>query len=512
MRKILPVAFLLLTWLTMLRPAWPDNSSINDEQRRLLDVRRQQLELRAAQAEHSRMEQLSTEGLVSRVDVERTRGHLERTQLAYQEALLALINRQPRITIARSVKHDSPDGRKLLRLTLLNQSRALDESQFELLSNFKGADPLPDALRTRDVTDLYVSIKDLGTTSAAGTSPAAGSTAGTTIALPYEHHIPRLRFAESSTLTFQLLRDVDSVRVTLSSRGEERHLDVRLQEHESNAGIRLASTQVSQEADLGTQATYDLRLTRSSVDQRTFQLQVLNLPRAVGHSFLEPSGTARLSQISFPVGVTEQQLQLKLFLPEHADDVIRTDEVLEFWAVALDGKEAPTLAEGRSYSAEEIEKARAGATRLRVIPRGVGKIEVSAPSLYAEAADGATLERTITVRNTGTRPLDNIAVRADGPLNWRVELVPAVVPQLPVAGEATVTLKVTVPPGSPEGDYEVRLRSECYAFNQRVPSEEKTYRVGVKARTSLAGPLLLGTLFLGAIGGLVVAGIKLTRR
>ena len=68
------------------------------------------------------------------------------------------------------------------------------------------------------------------------------------------------------------------------------------------------------------------------------------------------------------------------------------------------------------------------------------------------------------------------------------------------------------PSDVPVGDYEVRLRTECSAYNRPVPTEDKVYRVSVKAR-----PNLLGTL--GLVGGLVllviavvIFGIRLARR
>ena len=57
------------------------------------------------------------------------------------------------------------------------------------------------------------------------------------------------------------------------------------------------STQISQEADLGAQATYSLVLGRSTVDVRSFELKVLNLPQQIDYSFVDPTTEARLSQL-----------------------------------------------------------------------------------------------------------------------------------------------------------------------------------------------------------------------
>jgi hypothetical protein len=144
------------------------------------------------------------------------------------------------------------------------------------------------------------------------------------------------------------------------------------------------------------------------VDVRQFQLKVVNLPHQISYSFIDPTSQARLSQLNFPAGVTEQRLGLRLFLPERADEEVRIDQPLEFWALVMDEAQAQRSQAERVYTASEIEQSRAGRVRLVVIPRGVGRIEASAVSLFSEIQTGETVDTNITIRNTGTRRLDNI--------------------------------------------------------------------------------------------------------
>jgi ABC-type dipeptide/oligopeptide/nickel transport system ATPase component len=152
--------------------------------------------------------------------------------------------------------------------------------------------------------------------------------------------------------------------------GQTQELDVQLQQAETDHVVTITSTQISQEADLGSQATYDLLLERSSVDVRRFQLKVLNLPHQIGYSFIDLTSQARLSQLSFPSGVTQQTLSLRLFLPERADEPMRIDQPLEFWATVTDQPQAQRFQPERRYSPNEIEQSRAGRVRLTIIPRG----------------------------------------------------------------------------------------------------------------------------------------------
>jgi uncharacterized membrane protein len=433
---------------------------------------------------------------------------VENAQLGYQEAVLSLLAQQPRLSVLDAVKHQAPDGRKSVRLTVVNLTPRFDDSQFQLLSNFEGADPIPEALRTRDVQDVFLSLKSSGE----GGADSQSTARGTTIGLPYEVHLPTLKYGEARSLTFQLLRDVNSVIVVSSYKGQIQEIDIQLQQAETGELVNVTSLQASQEADLSSPVTWDLRLERSTVDVRRFELKVLNLPRQLSSSFVDRASEARLSQIAFPAGVTAQSIGLRLYMPERADEEVRIDEPLEFYALVMDEREAERFREERTYTPEEIARSSAGKIRLLVTPRGAGRIEASAPSLFSELRPGETLEAALTLRNTGTRRLDNVKVSAEAPIGWRVELAPDIVPALDINRETGVTMRAVPPPGVSVGDYEIRIKTESYAYNRRVPSEDKIYRVSVKPSANVWATVSLIALLLAVVGTVVVFGVKLTRR
>lgn len=483
-------------------------AAVSTEQARFLEVRRCQIELSSARASFQSKQDLFKLGLISKSDLDQARTVVEKAQLSYQEAVLSLLSLQPRLSVKEAMKYQSRDGRKFVRLTVENLTPTFDDTQFKLLSNFEGADPIPESLRTRDILDIFISLRASG-------EPAAGNQAterGTTIGIPYEVHIPELKYGASKTMEFQLLRDVNSVVVASSYKGQTQETVIQLEQAETENVVTISSMQVSQEADLGSDATFDLKLERSSVDVRRFQLKVVNLPRQISYSFIDSGSEARLSQVSFPAGVTQQNLRLRLFLPERADEKVPMDKPIEFWALAMNTAQAEQFKEEKDYTASEIEKSRAGRIRLVIQPRGVGKIEVSAVSLFAEIQQGESVETNFTIRDSGTRRLDNIKISAEAPFNWKVEVIPDIIPSLEVNREINVKLRVVPPPDVPVGDHEVRLKTESYAYNSLVPSEDKIFRISVKAETNVWGlAALIGGLLILVLG-LVVFGIRLTRR
>ena len=504
MKKLIAFVFLFCTCLTVFAQQAP----ISSEQSRFIEVRRRQIELSSARAAFQSKQNLFKDGLISRTDLDQAQAALEKAQLSYQEAVLSLLSLQPRLSVKQAVKYQSRDGRKFVRLTVVNLTPAFDDTQFKMLNDFEGADPIPESLRTRDVTDIFISLRATGE-AAAGNDAAAR---GTTIGIPYEVHIPELKYGESHTMEFQLLRDVNSVVVASSYKGQNQEMVVQLEQAETENAVTISSMQASQEADLGTEATYDLKLERSSVDVRRFQLKVVNLPRQISYSFIDPRSQARLSQVNFPAGITQQNLNLKLFLPERADEQVPIDQPLEFWALAMTDAQAQQFQQEKAYTASEIEQSRAGRIRLVIIPRGIGEIEVSAPSLFSEIEQGESVETSFTIRNSGTRRLDNVRISAEPLLNWSVEITPDLVPELDINQEVDVKLKMVPPPDVPVGDYEVRLKTESYAYNRQVPSEDKIYRISVKAQPNIWGTAsLIGGLLIFVLA-LVIFGIRLTRR
>jgi hypothetical protein len=483
-------------------------SQVPDDQQRFLGVRRSQIDLNSKRAALKRTQELFDNGLVPRTNVDQAITELETAQLNYQQAVLTLLSLQPRLSVKQAMKYQSRDGRKFVRLTVENLTPTFDDSQFKLLNNFEGADPIPQSLRTRDVSDIFISLRASGETAAGNESAPAG----TTIGIPYEIHIPELKYGAMHTMEFQLLRDVNSVLVVSSYKGQDRETMVQLQQAETENAVAMSSMQASQEADLGSEVTFNLKLERSSVDVRRFELKTLNLPHQISCSFIDPASQAHLSQVNFPAGVTQQNLNLKLYLPERADEEVPMDKPLEFWALAMDDSQTKRFQQEKIYADSEIEQSRAGRIHLVILPRGVGKIEVSAASLFSEIQTGELVETNITLRDTGTRRLDNIKINTESPLNWRVEIFPDIVPVLDINRESIVKLRIIPPPDATVGDYEVRIKAESYSYNRQVPSEDKIYRISVKSKPNVWGTAgLIGGLLI-VIVGIVIFGVKLTRR
>jgi uncharacterized membrane protein len=210
------------------------------------------------------------------------------------------------------------------------------------------------------------------------------------------------------------------------------------------------------------------------------------------------------------------QLSLKLYLPKNADEHVVIDKPIEFFCLALDSVQSSKLnamlTETSSLDTKEIDSLKAGKVKLELIPRGVGKIEVRAVSLYHEIKAGQIVNMEVRVKNTGTRRLNNIRIFTDLPLNWRSEVSPDLIQFLDQGKEEIISIDFIPPVDVSVGDYEPKIKTECIADNRQVESEDKIVRIHVSARANVLGISLLVLFLVGLLVGIVIFGIKLTRR
>jgi len=210
------------------------------------------------------------------------------------------------------------------------------------------------------------------------------------------------------------------------------------------------------------------------------------------------------------------KLSLKLYLPKNADAQVVIDKPLSFYALVVDNDQAAAfqilLAKKSDIGPADIAALKVGYVRLELIPRGVGRIEVQAVNLYHEIKVGEGVDMEVRVKNAGTRKLNNIRVFIDLPLNWRSEVAPDLIASLEQGREEVVRVKFQPPADVAVGDYEPKIKTECTADNRRVESEDKIVRIHVASKTNILGITLLVLILVGLLVGIVVFGIKLTRR
>ncbi len=310
---------------------------------KLLRLKSSQLSLDLKKADFDRYLKLKEEGLTSEADFAQRRTAYLQAQVDYQQALISFMGSEARISVASAVKFQNAGGKKFVRVTLRYSSKELKE-----LANLNiSAEDLFPLDFMKEIKDVYVSLKSerkdhLG---------------------PVRKGRPTLPIEEERNVTFQLLKDVENLDVSISYSGKTEMTSVYLQKGVSANIVTINSAQFSQEADLESQATYDLSLEKFSGEANVFKLELVNLPQPITYEFSDPQTQARLSQIKFTEGVTSMKLSLKLYLPKNADAQVVIDKPLEFFALALDNDQSAKLRELAATKTPSLNPAPSRASR-----------------------------------------------------------------------------------------------------------------------------------------------------
>ena len=461
----------------------------------LLDLKKVRADYEVAKQKYENDTKLYDEKAISLNDYNRSKNELLSREVDYQKLILKLISQQSYITVEQAIKYQNERGDRKVKITL----KSAMEGNEEYLSQFKEHfDVFSPEMRSGKIYNIYVSLID--------------NESKTIIGSPYEFHIPYIELGKTGTADFELLKDAESLTVSLNYNNKKDEKNIYLKKGGSANVIDIAAMQFSQEADLSSSASYQLNLERFSTSDDIYRLVILNLPRQITYDFSD-SGS-KVSQIKFAQGVNTKKLSLQVYLPDRDNEQVVIDKPIRFQVLALTNAEYGKL-EGKdlsNISTADLKATISGEEKLEIIPRGRGKIEVRANSLYYEITTGEEVSMDVTVRNGGSRRLDNIKISTEKPLGWQTVITPDVIKSLEPEKETAVKIRIIPPKDGGVGAQEVKIKTEAMADNRKVETEDKTVRIQVNASTSIFGTVLLILALLGLVGGIIWFGMKLSKK
>ena len=499
LRRALSVAFLVLAGIVSLPDSTEAQSGTffnqRDDEYRLLGLKRAKEAYEAAKADYERQRALGEKKLISDQAVDDARRNFSDAEVNYQQSLLAVVFEQQYVIVSSAIKYQTGGNRKGVRLTLQNASGG--GAEFQKLVGVD--DELFRALQPDVVNNVYVSLLN---------------DENAIISQPYEKKIDRIRFGEPVTVQFALLQDLDAVTVSMIyGTGTTSSRKIYLQKDASVNIVAVAAEQFSQEVELGGSTDFALTLELFSGESNTYKLEAVNLPAQINRYFVDPTTDNRLSQFQFTEGVNTRRAALRVFLPDRPTEEVIIDRPRVFYALAIPRERVAEIGSLAATMTEaEIQALNVGYERLELIPRGTGQLMVRAQVLTYTIKPDQSVSVSIDIVNEGSRRLDNIRVVADPPLNWDDVVEPDVIPQLAIAQENKVTITLTPPPGVAPGNYDVRVRTTSLSEDLPIRGEDKTITIKVEQEANIFGTAVIVLLIVGLVTGIVVFGIRLSRR
>ena len=353
-----------------------------------------------------------------------------------------------------------------------------------------------------EIRGIYISLLDV--------------TDDTNIVKPYEEKIPILGYNETVELTFQLQKDVESLKVSLNypELPQPEMRLIYLQKESALDVVNVSSLRFSQEGNLGSSVTYDLTLDRLAETENTFQLRVINLLNRINFEFQDPETRSRQSQVKFTQEQSKRNLSLIVYLPEELD-ASYLDNTLEFYVAVLDDTEASELGGVNNrldLSADQIASIQGGVERFELIPKGVPEIEVFVQNAFQTIKIGEEVNMTATLQNIGTRDLVDIRMIVDVNTDWKYTVTPEVISSLARTEEKEIQLTLSPPADISVGEYQAKLNAEVTVDNRKFEARDRSITVQIESKTQMSvTTLLFGALILLMIG-IVIVTIRISRR
>jgi hypothetical protein len=432
--------------------------------------------------------------------------NLRQAEIALEQTKLGFLANATHITILEAKKYYDNEGRRMLDLVLKNTSN-LRQAESSLIL----ADPNlqaglawqdPDQIQALlNIENIIVSIV----------------TNNSSIGKPYEEIIPVLPYGEQKKVSFELLTDVEQAGVKLQYLNQQVMDTVYLEKESLQEIPTIVATQFSLEGVLGTEVRYDLSLEMLVTSDRNFTLAVTNVPAQINCYFMDSTGSSRITSVRFTQVASKYNLSLRASIPRNLD-VGMIDKRIDFqvWAVTLAQMELINKLKRQRPDAtltnEELTQIGTGRVDLSLIPRGAGSLEILIDNLYTEITlqDEALVQSDL--HNDGTLTLFNVTPEISPPPRWEAVVEPNTIERMLPNEKKTIRIRLRPPSDADVGEYETMIEARGQSGSETVEAIEKRVKVRINPESGLSMTLLLVGGLVVLVVGIVIFGVKLSRR
>jgi len=429
---------------------------------------------------------------------------LAQARITLEETQLGFLDNATHITILEAKKYYDPNGRRMLDLVLKNTSN-LNQAESALVDT----DPNgtlghqwqnPDSIRALlDIENIIVSIVDQGSS----------------IGKPYEQIIPLLPYDKQQKLSFVLLTDVDQVGIRKQFLAKDAIEMIYLEKESLQTVPTLAASQFSLEGALGSDIGYDLTLEMLVTSDHSFSMAVTNMPPQINCSFIE--GGSRITSVRFSEDVSKHTINFRASIPQKLD-VARIDQAIDFqvWVATTAQLERINRLK-RQYAPNpipnhDLDNIEAARVDLTLTPKGTGRLETLINNLYMEIKPQQPVDLEADLHNDGTLTLFNVIPEISPPLGWTAQVTPKNIEQLAPDEKHKIQIHLQPGPDAGLGEYETQIEARGQSGSDVIEAVEKRIKIRINAETNLIVTLMLVGGLVLLILGIVVFGVKLSRR
>ncbi len=431
---------------------------------------------------------------------------LRQAEITLEQTKLSFLANATHITVLEAKKYYDNDSRRMLDVVLKNASNLVQAESSLILAdpNRQTATTWQNADHVRallNVENIIVSIVD----------------GAASIGKPYEEIIPMLPYGQQKKVTFELLTDVDQAGVKLQYLDQVVTNEIYLEKESLQETPTVVASQFSLEGELGTDVRYDLTLEMLVTSDRNFSLAVTNMPPQINCYFVDAGSGSRLTSVRFTQVASKHSLTLRASIPRKLDvDMIDKRIDFQVWVATpaqmeLINKLKRQPSDG-ALSPEQLDQIGAGRTELSLIPKGAGRLEILINNLYMEIKPQDEVMIRADLYNDGTLTLFNVVPDISPPLRWQAEVEPNKIERM--LPEEKQAIRIKLRPGTDVGvgEYEAQIEARGQSGSETIEALERRMKVRINAQTNLTTTLMLVGGLVVLVVGIMIFGVRLSRR
>ncbi len=460
-------------------------------------------EMDRAKVDYDATERLFKDKVVTIDDLNRSRQKYERAVLSFNRARIELektrlgfLKDATLITVLDARKYRDRQGRVMVAITLRNDS---DLGKARVVMGKKAKrEEIASLLK---IDNVLVSLRR-----------------GAIVGDPFQRIIPELRYGQTATLEFVLLRrSVEDLSIRIEYLDSVKDYHVTLKKETRQELPTMSSTQYSLQGELGAKVTYSLEFERMARTEQSFPLAVFNLPSVFSCAFIDSRSKSKITQLKFTRDISVQKLNLEISVPQKLDPAM-IDASLEFTVLVTNRQNLATIRQlGKKYRDRKVpdrilDRIKGGRVKLVLVPKGTGKLEILVANKFKEVEQGGKIEFRYKLLNSGTLPLREVTPQADPPMDWEVKFAPDCFAVIAPGEEKILKVKALPPTDIAVGKYTLTLKCEGQAGVETVEARERDVDIQISAKGDITGTLVLVGIMLGLVVFLAVVSVKVSRR
>jgi len=485
-----------------------------------LNLRTAQVDLEHAREAHERYEAEYTEaqnlfrkGIMSRKELDeavsayaRAAQQLKQAEIQLERTRLSFLANATHITIVEAKKYYDNEGKRMLDLVLKNTSN-LTQAESALVHSDPNLESGP-AWQNPEQIRALLNIENIIVSIVNGTA---------SIGKPYEEILPLLPYGQQRRVTFELLTDVEQAGVRLQYLDQQVTDNIYLEKESLQETPTVVASQFSLEGELGTDVRYDLTLEMLVTSDRNFSLTVTNMPPQINCFFVDSTSGSRVTSVRFTQEVSKHLLSLRASIPRKLD-VGMIDKRIDFqtWVATPAQIDAINKLKRQHPDAEltgeQLDQIGAGRMDLSLIPKGTGRLKILINNLYTEIKPQEEVAIQAELHNDGTLALFDIIPEVSPPLRWQAEVEPKTIERMLPNEKQTIRIRLRPETDVGVGEYEAQIEARGQSGSETIEALEKRMKVRINAQINLATTVILVGGLVILVAGIMIFGVKLSRR